>query len=73
MIGNLLFPTMAGYALAKLRFPGKKLIFTCMLTSMMVSFQLTLIQMYIQLAKLNLHTIWAITLPFLSQTMFLLS
>ena len=25
MIGNLLFPTMAGYALAKLRFPGKKL------------------------------------------------
>lgn len=73
VIGNLLFPTMAGYALAKLRFPGKKLIFTCMLTSMMVSFQLTLIQMYIQLAKLNLHTIWAITLPFLSQTMFLLS
>ena len=39
---------------------------------MMVPFQLTLIQMYIQLAKLNLHnTIWAITLPFLSQTMFL--
>ena len=72
MIGNLLFPTMAGYALAKLRFPGKKLIFTCMLTSMMVPFQLTLIQMYIHLAKLNLHnTIWAITLPFLSQTMFL--
>ena len=72
VIGNLLFPTMAGYALAKLRFPGKKLIFTCMLTSMMVPFQLTLIQMYIQLAKLNLHnTIWAITLPFLSQTMFL--
>lgn len=24
VIGNLLFPTMAGYALAKLRFPGKK-------------------------------------------------
>ena len=70
--GNLLLPTMAGYALAKLNFPGKKLIFSCLLLSMMVPFQLTMIQMYIQLARLNMHnTIWAITLPFLSQTMFL--
>ena len=65
--GNLLLPTMAGYALAKLNFPGKKLIFSCLLLSMMVPFQLTMIQMYIQLARLNMHnTIWAITLPFLS-------
>ena len=70
--GNLIFPTMAGYALAKLRFPGKKIIFGALLISMMVPFQLTMIQMYIQLARLNMHnTIWAITLPFLSQTMFL--
>lgn len=70
--GNLLFPTMAGYALAKLRFPGKKIIFGALLISMMVPFQLIMIQMYIQLAKLNMHnTIWAITLPFMSQTMFL--
>ena len=72
VIGNLIFPTMAGYALAKLRFPGKKFIFGCLLTSMMVPFQLTIIQMYIQLAKMDMHnTIWAISLPFLSQTMFL--
>ena len=70
--GNLILPTMAGYALAKLNFPGKKFIFGCLLLSMMVPFQLTMIQMYIQLAKLNMHnTVWAITLPFLSQTMFL--
>ena len=70
--GNLIFPTMAGYALAKLRFPGKKIIFGALLISMMVPFQLIMIQMYIQLAKLNMHnTIWAITLPFMSQTMFL--
>ena len=70
--GNLLFPTMAGYALAKLRFPGKKIIFGALLISMMVPFQLIMIQMYIQLAKLNMqNTIWAITLALMSQTMFL--
>lgn len=70
--GNLVFPVMAGYALAKLNFPGRKLIFSILLVSMMVPFQLIMIQMYIMLAKMNLHnTIWAITLPFLSQTMYL--
>lgn len=70
--GNLIFPVMAGYALAKLHFPGRKLIFSILLVSMMVPFQLIMIQMYITLAKMNLHnTIWAITLPFLSQTMYM--
>lgn len=70
--GNLVFPVMAGYALAKLRFPGKKLIFGVLLVSMMVPFQLTMIQMYIMLANMKMHnTIWAITLPFLCQTMYL--
>lgn len=70
--GNMIFPVIAGYALAKLRFPCKKLIFSILLISMMVPFQLTMIQMYIMLAKMDLHnTIWAITLPFLSQTMYL--
>ena len=72
VVGNLVFPVMAGYALAKLRFPGRKLIFSILLISMMVPFQLMMIQMYIMLAKMNMHnTIWAITLPFLSQTMYL--
>lgn len=70
--GNMIFPVMAGYALAKLRFPGRKMIFSILLISMMVPFQLIMIQMYIMLAKMNMHnTIWAITLPFLSQTMYL--
>ena len=72
MIGNLIFPVMAGYALAKLRFPGRKIIFSILLVSMMVPFQLIMIQMYIMLADMNLHnTIWAISLPFLSQTMYM--
>lgn len=72
VLGNLLFASMAGYALAKLRFPGHKLLFSCFLLSMMVPFQLVLIQMYIQLAELNLqNTLWSIILPFVSQSMFI--
>ena len=55
VVGNLVFPVMAGYALAKLRFPGRKLIFSILLISMMVPFQLMMIQMYIMLAKMNMH------------------
>lgn len=70
--GNILFTSMTGFALAKLRFPGRKVLFTCFMLSMMVPFQLVMIQMYIQLAELNLHnTIGSIVLPFLSQTMFI--
>jgi multiple sugar transport system permease protein len=72
VLGNLLFTTMSGYAMAKLKFPGRMIIFNAFLGSMMVPFQLVIIQLYIQLAQLHLHnTIWSITLPFLSQTMFI--
>ena len=70
--GNAVFTTMAGFALAKLRFPGRRILFTAFLLSMMVPFQLVIIQMYIQLAQLHMHnTIWAISLPFMSQAMFI--
>lgn len=69
VVGNLIIPVAAGYALAKLHFPGKKLIFSIMLLSMMVPFQMVMIQIYIVLAKLGwCNTIWSITVPFLSQT-----
>lgn len=72
MAGNLLFPVMAGYALAKLHFPGRRIIFGILLVSMMVPFQLIMIEMYIMLADMKLqNTIWAITLPFISQTLYL--
>jgi multiple sugar transport system permease protein len=62
----------AGYALAKLRFPGRKVVFLILLLSMMIPFQLVLIPQYIMLAKAGLvNTLFAITLPFLSQSMFI--
>lgn len=40
---NLLFNSMAGYALARLSFPGKKSIFLMILAVLMIPFQVTLI------------------------------
>lgn len=70
--GNVVIPPMAGYALAKLRFPGRNVAFICVLLSMMVPFQLIIIPQYIMLAKFKMvNTLYAITIPFISQTMFI--
>lgn len=72
VLGNSIIPPMAGYALAKLRFPGRQVAFICVLLSMMVPFQLIIIPQYIMLAQFKLvNTLYAITIPFLSQTMFI--
>ncbi|AEB12939.1 carbohydrate ABC transporter permease [Marinithermus hydrothermalis] len=49
VIGNLLFGSMAGYALARLRFPGRHALFLFMLFSMMVPFQVIFISNYLVL------------------------
>ena len=55
VLGNIFFTPLAGYGLARLRFPGKKVIFICLM-----------------LAKMGLvNTLFAITLPYLSQSMFI--
>lgn len=72
VLGNLFFTPLAGYGLAKLRFPGKKVIFVCLMLSMMIPGQLVLLPQYIMMAKAGLvNTLWAITLPYLSQSMFI--
>ncbi len=70
--GNIFFTPLAGYALAKFRFPGRKVIFLCLMLSMMIPGQLVLLPQYIMMAKAGLvNTLWAITLPYLSQSMFI--
>jgi len=44
---NLLFASMAGYAFARLRFPGQKPLFWLLLTKMMVPFYVVLIPLFI--------------------------
>lgn len=66
-IGILLLDSMAGYVLAKKRFPGRNLIFWLIISTMMIPSQVTLVPMFIMVRDLNLmDTHWALILPDLS-------
>jgi multiple sugar transport system permease protein len=46
-LGNVAFASMAGYAFAKLRFPGKNTIFWVLMCTIMIPQQVTLIPLYV--------------------------
>lgn len=46
-ISNVVFAAMAGYAFAKIRFPGSKVLFFLLLFAMMVPYQVTQVPLYI--------------------------
>lgn len=53
VIGQLIFAAMGGYAFARLRFPGRNILFLAVLAVMMVPGQVTLVPNYVLLK--NLH------------------
>src|SRR5256885_12982031 len=53
-LGALLVSTLAAYALARLRFPGRNQIFVTLLSSLMVPTQVTAIPIFILIRTLNL-------------------
>jgi len=62
---QLVTAALAAYAFARLRFPGKALLFLAYLSIMMVPSQVTLIPNFITLRRLGmLNTYWALILPF---------
>jgi multiple sugar transport system permease protein len=61
---NVLFCSMVGYALAKLRFVGRDKLFAVILGTMMVPGGVTLIPLFVLLSKLNLvNTLAGVILP----------
>jgi len=71
----LLFASMAGYAFAKKRFPGREIIFWAFLATLMVPFQATLIPSYILVSRLDwVDSYWGLIVPTLanSQAVFLM-
>ncbi len=55
---------MAGYALARLRFPGKRILFGAILATMMIPFEATLIPNFVLIGKLGWYnTYWALVVP----------
>ncbi|MCG7344213.1 carbohydrate ABC transporter permease [Sporosarcina sp. ACRSL] len=66
-IGILLIDSMAGYVLAKKKFPGRNLIFWVIISTMMIPGQVTLVPLFIMVGNLGLmDTHWALILPDLS-------
>lgn len=55
---------MAGYALAKYRFPGREAIFTIMLATLMIPLQVIMVPIFLQLKALGLlNSLWGIIIP----------
>lgn len=65
-IAALFFHSMAGYALAKLDFPGKKVVFGWFMSTMMIPFAVIMIPLFTIVKGMGLlNTLWAVILPLL--------
>lgn len=61
---SVLFDSMAGYALARIEFKGKKQLFIGILITMMIPFQVIMIPLFVEVFKLGmLNTYWGLILP----------
>ena len=64
--GSVFLASMAGYSLAKKRFPGDRVILWIYIGSMMIPAQVTLVPLYMLVQKMKMiDTYWALILPFL--------
>jgi multiple sugar transport system permease protein len=67
VLGTLVFCSMVGYALAKLDFPGKRLLFVLVLVTLMVPGVVTFVPLFVVVSKLGMVSTYpALILPFLA-------
>ncbi|UUZ81319.1 carbohydrate ABC transporter permease [Paenibacillus sp. P26] len=72
ILGNLIINPMAGFALAKLDFAGKKIIYWIVVATMMVPYHMILIPVYVNMAQIGwLNSFAGLTVPFLYQCMYI--
>jgi multiple sugar transport system permease protein len=65
-VGNLLFCSLVGYALAKLRYPGKRVLFLAVLGMLMVPGMVTFVPQFVLVSNMGLTNSYAgLILPFL--------
>ncbi len=70
---SLIFSSMVGYALSRMEFKGRNLIFMIIIFTMTLPFQITLIPNYIIMVKLHwVDTYLSLTIPFLINTFAIL-
>nr|MDQ3554254.1 carbohydrate ABC transporter permease [Chloroflexota bacterium] len=66
-VGNLIFCSMVGYALAKMRFAGRDKIFLLVLGTLMVPGSVTVIPLYVLISMMGLtNSFGGLILPFLA-------
>ena len=66
-VGNMVFCSMLGYALAKLQFPGKRLVFVLVLGTLMVPGVVTFIPLFVLTTNLGLtNSLPGMFLPYLA-------
>jgi len=66
-LGNLVFCSMLGYALAKLRFPGKRAIFALVLGTLMVPGVVTFVPLFVLVSNLGMaNSFPGLIFPFLA-------
>jgi len=64
LLANLMFCPLAGFALAKYRFPGRSAIFIFILANLMIPVETTVIPLYSMVAGLGwLDTYWGLIVP----------
>lgn len=70
ILGNLVVDTMAGYALAKIRFPGHNIVFFIIIGTMMIPGQITIVPVYGMCAKLGwINDFKGLIIPFMTSGM----
>jgi len=70
--GNVILGSMGAYSLSKLHFPGKKMIFSIIVKSLMFNTTVTAIPSYIIMSSFGLiDSLWAIILPTFASTLSL--
>jgi len=66
-VGNVVFGAMLGYALAKLEFPGKRVVFALVLGTLMIPGVVTFVPLFVMVTNMGLtNTLTGMWLPFLA-------
>ncbi|MDD5370289.1 MAG: carbohydrate ABC transporter permease [Anaerolineaceae bacterium] len=61
---KLFFDTLAGYAFAKMQFPGKEILFVLVIATLMVPFAAIMIPLYFMIRDMGIiNSYWALILP----------
>lgn len=67
VLGNIVFCSMVGYALAKMEFPGKRVLFVLVMVTLMVPGVVTFVPLFVMVSSLGLvDTYPALILPFIT-------